>query len=581
MTQPMTSDTFSSSEPPQLPARLLALSTLQILANSTEFTSVKSISLETLTHVAARYLELLGEAARASVDLCSRTQVTAWDISGVLESLHGPGALSELHNWCIDNVDRYSRSNRSKNRPRNQVSHSSNQAQDELDKIAQVSRNIVDFRPTSPLQPIASISFLPLTDAEVAALDRAGESDAENDHPSPLASSTSCSSEDDSDMEFVAPIPQLSSPLTPLSSQAVSLTLDGTNIDDINVEQKIPDDLTVSNHKWRSNIDIPAYIPSYFPPFPGLERVDSLPENENPQTEEARDPIPDQQSFEAQDPYLCAIPFLKSQLHELHGEFLSPKPSASLLSPTGAKKRRLSGSLEGFLQTYNFMLEEKQTNKAAEEKKFLRPNPARHQILDSHRTPAIHDTMFGAIPIGSIKPSRWSAGWIPHPPVKDGQLLPAPELKPHGHTPLPIPVTMAVPIQFPANPLVNQPHPQIPSLIPRMFQKIAHGVRGDTFTLFHRMSRIAPPSELGPTGEPLPYRIQEITSAQQANSDIDELNRPKYMEWGFQWPAHEGREPLPPAKQHVSDFKAQDFPGMPKTTAEKARLARKEKTGGG
>jgi histone H3/H4 len=96
-------------EPPsdqagELPARLLAIATLQILANSTQFTSVRPVSLSTLTDVAAGYLELIAQAARKTADHSGRTQINGWDLSGVLENLEGPGAISGLQNWCTDNL---------------------------------------------------------------------------------------------------------------------------------------------------------------------------------------------------------------------------------------------------------------------------------------------------------------------------------------------------------------------------------------------------------------------------------------------------------------------------------------------
>jgi len=306
-------------------------------------------------------------------------------------------------------------------------------------------------------------------------------------------------------------------------------------------------------------------------------------------------PIDHQQSITTnqQNPYLFAVPFSRSQLSENHGpSFVAPKTSKRSTSPTAAeeeygrseespsrKKAKLSSSsLEGFLQTYAYMVEEKMTNSkvGTEELKFMKRNSVRHRFIAEDQTEPFHSSIIGSIPVGSIRTNRWSAGWIPHPPARDGRLLPAPELKPFGHTPLPLPVTMPVPIQFPACPPFHQPHPRIPDLIPRLFERVRQDAKGDKFTLVSRMSRLGPPSELGEAGEPLPYRIKDLAPPAAKPSSSASLAQPKYIEWGFHWPPHDGRDPLPPPRP-PSDFKPPEFPGMPKTTAEKLRLVQREK----
>ncbi|WAR59971.1 hypothetical protein PtB15_11B612 [Puccinia triticina] len=590
-------DPSPSNEPGALPARLLAVATLQILANSTQFTSVRPVSLSTLTDVAAGYLELIAQAARASADHSGRTQINGWDLSGVLESLDGPGALSGLHNWCIENLA-------SKQTIPNQS--------EPIDKLAHVAKNLKQFSHTPSVEPITTLSFLPLTDAEIAALDRAGESDLEDDHPSP--SSQSSSSQDDSDLENMR---SLTSPTTlpqpNLQPDAQPPTL---------IDTQVP---TTATTPWRSINDIPAYVPHHLPPFPGLERVSTSTRTEAHllSGEPTHHPIPAPLSaptthhepnlFNNLNPYLVAVPFSRSQLAENHGSsFVAPKEPLRSTSPANVhpegeggrseeesparKKAKLSSSLEGFLQTYAYMVEEKMTNTstssninninkgAMEESKFMRRNAVRQRFIAGEQTMPIHDSLIGTIPVSSIRANRWSAGWIPHPPSQDGRLLPVPELKPFGHTALPAPVTMPVPIQFPPCPPFHQPHPRIPDLIPRLFRRVSQEPGGERFTLISRMSRLGPPSELGEAGEPLPYKIKDLpTPLEQPtpnnlliNNNNSALSQPKYIQWGFHWPPNEGRDPLPTPKP-PSDFKPPEFPGMPKTTAEKLRLVQRDK----
>ncbi|KAI7947973.1 hypothetical protein MJO28_009881 [Puccinia striiformis f. sp. tritici] len=542
-----------------LPARLLAIATLQILASSTQFTGVRPISLNTLSDVAAAYLGLLAKAARANADHSGRNQINARDISDLLEHLDGPGALSGLLNYSI-------------------ASSNQNQNHQTIDKLDQLAKNLKEFNHSPSLQPTTTLSFLPLTDAEIIALDRAGESDCSPSTPS----SSSSSEEEEGEPE---PEPEENIPV---------------------IETTTP---------WRSIQDIPPYVPAHLPPFPGLECTISHPEPEpepeqQPQEEEEirpspiiqQNPIPS--SANQNNPYLVAIPFSKSQLYEAHGpSFLRPThhhhhQTRSIdqqeESSTPNKKIKLRNeSIEGFLETYGYMVEEKITNENREEEegpKLMRRNPIRNQLISTDLTEPIESSIIGSIPISSIRSNRWSAGWIAHPPkTSTGKLVDLPELKPYGHSPLPVSVTMPVPIQFPPRPSFHQPNPRIPDLIPRLFERIQLDSHGHTFTLISRLTRLGPPSELGESGEPLPYKIkdyyQQLVPSSSSNTDqtgnthpSNQANQPKYLEWGFHWPPHEGRDPLPTAPiPTISDFKEPPFPGMPKTTAQKLKIHNKDK----
>ncbi|KNF00697.1 hypothetical protein PSTG_06111 [Puccinia striiformis f. sp. tritici PST-78] len=239
------------------------------------------------------------------------------------------------------------------------------------------------------------------------------------------------------------------------------------------------------------------------------------------------------------------------------------------------------------------MVEEKITNENREEEegpKLMRRNPIRNRLISTDLTEPIESSIIGSIPISSIRSNRWSAGWIAHPPkTSTGKLVDLPELKPYGHSPLPVSVTMPVPIQFPPRPSFHQPNPRIPDLIPRLFERIQLDAHGHTFTLISRLTRLGPPSELGESGEPLPYKIkdyyQQLVPSSSSNTDqagnthpSNQANQPKYLEWGFHWPPHEGRDPLPtPPIPTISDFKEPPFPGMPKTTAQKLKIHNKDK----
>ncbi|KAH9460980.1 hypothetical protein Pst134EA_017288 [Puccinia striiformis f. sp. tritici] len=509
-----------------LPARLLAIATLQILASSTQFTGVQPISLNTLSDVAAAYLGLLAKAARANADHSGRNQINARDISDLLEHLDGPGALSGLLNYSI-------------------ASSNQNQNHQTIDKLDQLAKNLKEFNHSPSLQPTTTLSFLPLTDAEIIALDRAGESDC-----SPSTPSSSFSSEEEGEPE-PEPEPEENTPV---------------------IETTTP---------WRLIQDIPPYVPAHLPPFPGLERTISHPEPEpepepeqQPQEEEEirpspiiqQNPIPS--SANQNNPYLVAIPFSKSQLYEAHGpSFLRPTHHSTRSidqqeeSSTPNKKIKLRNeSIEGFLETYGYMVEEKITNENREEEegpKLMRRNPIRNRLISTDLTEPIESSIIGSIPISSIRSNRWSAGWIAHPPkTSTGKLVYLPELKPYGHSPLP---------------------------------RIQLDAHGHTFTLISRLTRLGPPSELGESGEPLPYKIkdyyQQLVPSSSSNTDqagnthpSNQANQPKYLEWGFHWPPHEGRDPLPtPPIPTISDFKEPPFPGMPKTTAQKLKIHNKDK----
>ncbi|POV93877.1 hypothetical protein PSHT_16568 [Puccinia striiformis] len=497
-----------------LPARLLAIATLQILASSTQFTGVRPISLNTLSDVAAAYLGLLAKAARANADHSGRNQINPRDISDLLEHLDGPGALAE-------------------------------------------------FNHSPSLQPTTTLSFLPLTDAEIIALDRAGESDCSPSTPS----STSSSEEEEGEPE---PEPEENTPV---------------------IETTTP---------WRSIQDIPPYVPAHLPPFPGLERTISHSEPEpepepeqQPQEEEEirpspiiqQNPIPS--SANQNNPYLVAIPFSKSQLYEAHGpSFLRPThhPTRSIdqqeESSTPNKKIKLRNeSIEGFLETYGYMVEEKITNENREEEegpKLMRRNPIRNRLISTDLTEPIESSIIGSIPISSIRSNRWKTSR----PTRIEALWSFSITGISHH---------ASPDSIPTTPSFHQPNPRIPDLIPRLFERIQLDAHGHTFTLISRLTRLGPPSELGESGEPLPYKIkdyyQQLVPSSSSNTDqagnthpSNQANQPKYLEWGFHWPPHEGRDPLPtPPIPTISDFKEPPFPGMPKTTAQKLKIHNKDK----
>lgn len=577
MTQSNTSFSSSSSssnqttEPDAFPARLLAISTLQIIANSTQFTSIKTISLQTLTQVASRYLQLLAEAARAHADHSGRNHINAWDLSGLLEALDGKGAMSLLHNWCRDH---YSTTNPLDSHSDHQDLNSFldiNSILDEPYKLAMISKKLhIDHNTSPDLNPITSLSFLPLTDSEVAELDKAGETDLEEslDTPSPGGSSSSGSSEEDSDLELPT-IKPIEEPTITLQPQPPSSSSGSENL----IE------------RWRSIEDIPSFVPSYFPPLPGLERVVNqvtleVEEEVNPIHEPIVpeiEPELDPTSPQKQDPYLTSTPYTKSQLFEQYGTQHFPRLPPQLSSaPPPNKKFKLDNTLECFQETYSFYIEENRS----ENNRTLKPNPNRLKYLHPFQTDEISNSLFTNIPIKSIRSNRWSAGWIPHPPPT----LPSkgfPELRPFGHTALPTPLTMPVPIEFPSpNLLVHPSQTRIPSLIPSIFknldaQLIDEGAehKHETFTILNRFTRLGPPCELGQSGEPTTYRIKADDPTSTNPSD-----GPKYMEWGFHWPSNHGHEPFKSKEskegQEEEDekFVTAPFPAMPKTSVEKARL---------
>ncbi|EGG01691.1 uncharacterized protein MELLADRAFT_110805 [Melampsora larici-populina 98AG31] len=598
MTQSNTSFNTSSNqstEPDAFPARLLAISTLQIIANSTQFTSIKSVSLQTFTQITSRYLQLLAESARSHADHSGRNQINAWDLVGVLEEIGGKGALASLHNWCLDQYSDQSFRDTERNRQDLNLGSDVNLLHDEPLKLATISKKLnINHSDSIDLNPITSLSFLPLTDSEVAELDKAGETDLEEnlDTPSPAASSSSGgSSEEDSDLELpsLKPIEEPTITIEPQPSTS-------TNTSSTTVTENLIE-------RWRSVDDIPSFVPAYFPPLPGLEKIINQVSIEVEEPNLIDEPIVVEVEVEEaeigfestltpkQDPYTTSIPYTKSQLFEQYGTQAFPRlPSSSTISltlpsPPQKKKIKLDSTLECFQETYSFCLEENRS-----ENPTLKANPNRLKYLNSIQTNEINTSLFTNIPIKSIRSNRWSAGWIPHPPVP----LPDhpqgfPELRPFGHTPLPTPLTMSVPIEFPSpNLLIHPSQSRIPSLIPTIFKSLDSEMikdqeggtyQNETFTILNRLTRLGPPCELGQSGEPTTYRIKADDPTTTTTTTTTNEG-PKYMEWGFHWPSNHGHEafksketnPQAVPEEEEEKFVNASFPVMPKTSVEKARI---------
>ncbi|KAH9821014.1 hypothetical protein DFH28DRAFT_1217770 [Melampsora americana] len=600
-----TSNSHQTNEPDAFPSRLLTISTLQIIANSTQFTSIKSISLQTLTHLTSRYLQLLAETAKNHADHSGRHQINAWDLVGLMEALNGNGAISSLHNWCLDQYSDHHHHHHQSHSDQHLNSFSDlNLIPDETYKLKKISKtfNIHHSTISPSLNPITSLSFLPLTDSEVAELDKAGETDLDEslDTPSPAGSSSSGSSEDDSDLDIrsIKPIIEDSTMIIEPVLQACSS------------EALI--------ERWRSVEDIPDFVPPYFPPLPGLEK---LIHQESISSEEIN-PLPEPIQLELQpeldpnlspksDPYLTSIPYHKSQLFEQYGHQPFPRlppttiSSASSSSPSPPNKKikldhhhHHHPTLKSFEETYSFYIEENRQN----ENVMLKPNPNRLKFLSSCESDQISNSLFTHIPIHSIKSNRWSAGWIPHPPLNLSHQGVS-ELRPFGHSALPIPLTISVPIEFPSpNLLIYPSQVRIPSLIPSIFRNLdedlIHQPEGhlkhQTFTILNRFTRLGPPCELGQSGEPTSYRIkadESDPSLLHPNPNPTHLNlneKPKYMEWGFHWPSNHGHEPFESKErqkerrgdgeeaeeeeEEEEKFVNAPFPAMPKTSVEKARI---------
>lgn len=584
--------------------RLLALSTLHILSSTTTFNAVRPTPLATLAHVAGRYIEMLAESAKRTAEQAGRPSCTGWDIVGVLEAMDGPGAVEGLHGWCRENAKKRKAGDEESGAPDGVADGDPTSLTDEPSRLAEVAQ-VLQRTPAfagkhasgrSPLPtartssnaptptPTAVLSFMRLSEEEIAALDRAGESDQDEADGmqglSPLAKPAppSDSDSDDSDSEdsdaSASPVPQpLQAEARRRSSGSVKMAAAAAEVEDDSLYDG-----------WRSKEDVPSHVPPFLPPFPGLERTSDIlgrpafkrdsataALDDEAEVLESRVPVPSAPADGASlDPYREAVPYAASLMQELHSSIGLPRlPSASPppfgmdlddpksgASTPSLKRRRRDpppGSLEGFNETFSAL-----TGPRGPRPAYLSQLKARREVASSIVTEGTSDSLSGSVVLPApFRCSRRVAGWLPYPSTV------IPEMKPFASI-LPDSVTQPVPgdpSPYPT-PYYVPAGSRNPAIIPHLVRvlSVSKALDESGFPgVLGRLVRTGPPAPLGEQGEALPYVIEP-----PRNPAALENGDPRYLEWGFEWQSVSPQDGLPPARSEQPPFKVPPMPPMPK-----------------
>jgi hypothetical protein len=460
-----------------LPAHLLQLATLQLVTRSSPFTHSRTLPLHTFSHLISDYLQLLARAAKDNAELAGRTDVSVWDVGRALDEF-GTGGLSELREEMMKG-----------------------DGGDDADRIRDLGGTLKGtlacpshLRPwltffgaerLGPFAPednaVAQLSYLPLRVEELIALETPADT--------PSTDQSDASSDDDS---------------MPESPAAGLTTLVKLEDDDALIGQLMHhsvDDKPVSS--WRDPDLIPAHVPEFLPPFPGMERERDVPETGRRRREQDMDRNAAAEAWAGanaagsslRSPWIVAIPYASSSLAEVH-----PVPALPRLSPPPVRRRRRSLSpppVTSSIPAYNEVV-----YSIPHAPTWPRPNPKRRlaasAISISSDQSISADSLFGSLPIPPIHSASLTPGF-----VADGVY--APLIHPFNNA---LPHTIALPASAHPSPhatlLAPPPHARIPSILPSVAAHLSHH-NSPHLSLFSRLTRIGPPGPLGPKGEALEY----------------------------------------------------------------------------
>ena len=349
------------------------------------------------------------------------------------------------------------------------------------------------LNPPPPIRPLGTLNYDPLTTEELNLIYTP-------------ASPHSSESEPDSDSAD-------EDATSPTSSRLESpLPKDEQGIDDVEIEL---DDADSPISKWRDPSLIPQHIPSFLPPFPGMELVSPNQEPSGKRKREKREKERDMaaeawagkaqleamtgsRTGDAVDPWISLIPYTSSIMAEMH-----PVDQLPLLSPPGSptsgRPKRLRSlsppHVKSSLKSYRAALKEVLTLPIS----YIEKNPKRvlaaAAITSSASTDLFStgDSLFGSVPIERPRSALLNPGFLADDSPVNNNLHPTASHLPH---------TISIPL--PLNPapygklIAPPPNTRIPNLVNSLVTHYNSPVRHNAqyLQLFSRMNRIGPPGPL-------------------------------------------------------------------------------------
>ncbi|KAK4048409.1 hypothetical protein OIV83_004755 [Microbotryomycetes sp. JL201] len=506
----------------ELPRELLHLAVLQLVTRSAPFTHAHSVPLHALSHLCSDYLQLVAAHAQQAAEHAGRHKATVWDVGHAIDDL-APGAWPEMRDQ-VDLAD-------------------SGDSDGELERIRQLAHGFRDLlHVESPPTPIAHLHFGEMLPTEVAAINDLAmpllpldnESKPDIDDTAGNDAEAASSPATDPEVEPKSPPPQQEALQTQIQTVddndlSKNLFLDAWERDGIEEAPLVQMDMSYGDDRnesarpellWKDPDAIPAYVPPFLPPFPGLERETAaeaaLRRRKERELEaaraEARAADGRRRLAAARgNPWVAAIPYSSSMLAELHPASALPPASPPRITngaqdeagqnppqrPTRRRARSISppptrNSLVAFRHTLPEM---------PHLPTWLRPNPKRRTAastisLSADLAVASPDSLFGLLPVPATRQATRPPGFLPDY---------APTRVHPFNTPLPYTISNPVPYNSAAGHVIAPPpHPRIPDTLPRLRQHLA-APTSDNLSLFSRTTRMGPPGPLGPKGEALDY----------------------------------------------------------------------------
>ena len=308
------------------------------------------------------------------------------------------------------------------------------------------------------------------------------------------------------------------------------------------------DELPVARKSlWPSLDDVPAHVPAFLPPFPGLQKQKTTADLARAAAKQAdlqEDLLASSTAAAAAreqlapklhvnvhvDPWKQAIPFDRSSVAEQARASSSSERLPVPLPPQLSDQTEPLSSLPAFLSTH---LDLTLNPPAAPD---FNPNKSQYRraaaAFLSASARAGEDSLFAAVPPLKIRFAKKTPGWLPYP-LRLAPEDPDPTFMPFDGPPYNGTVVNSItfPVAASLMPLAPAPNPRLPNIFQPLIAPLADKQRAK---LFARTTRMGQPGKLDESGQTTPY-VLELDPVGFNPTDISHVQQGKGIQYGFDW----------------------------------------------